>query len=244
MGRTIVIGDIHGCFEELQDLLRVVELRTDDRVIAVGDLIVKGPQSREVLDRFIEDNRFSAVLGNHDRALRQHWRGEPRRLSKEQQLTAAELESDRERYSAYLRSLPFTINLGFHLIVHAGVRPGVPLRRQVSSDLTEMRTMGANPSSRRGVPWFDVYRGRKIVIFGHWPAKAPRVARRALGLDTGCVYGGRLTAYIIELNQFVSVPARQPYVSKRRVRPVRSRVRQQLSPKTSPRRPATALEMN
>jgi len=211
-GRTIVIGDIHGCFEELQDLLRVVELRTDDRVIAVGDLIVKGPQNREVLDRFIDDDRFSAVIGNHDRAIRQYWRGEPLRLTKEQKVTVAELESDRESYSAYLRSLPFTINLGSHLIVHAGVRPGVPLRRQMSSDLTEMRTMGANPSSRRGVPWFDVYRGRRVVLFGHWPAKAPRMAPRALGLDTGCVYGGRLTAYIIELNQFVSVVARRAYV--------------------------------
>lgn len=234
MGRTIVIGDIHGCFEELQDLLRVVELRTDDRVIAVGDLIVKGPQSREVLDRFIEDDRFSAVIGNHDRAIRQHWRGEPLRLTKEQKVTVAELESDRERYSVYLRSLAFTINLGSHLIVHAGVRPGVPLRRQMSSDLTEIRTMGVNPSSRKGVPWFDVYRGRRTVLFGHWPAKAPRVARRALGLDTGCVYGGRLTAYIIELNQFVSVPARQSYVQKRRVRTNRTRVTHQLSPSARP----------
>ncbi|MDX6501253.1 MAG: hypothetical protein QOG23_4513 [Blastocatellia bacterium] len=234
MGRTIVIGDIHGCFEELQDLLRVLELRTEDRVIAVGDLIVKGPQSREVLDRFIEDDRFSAVIGNHDRAIRQHWRGEPLRLTKEQKVTVAELESDRERYSVYLRSLPFTINLGSHLIVHAGVRPGVPLRRQMSSDLTEIRTMGVNPSSRKGVPWFDVYRGRRIVLFGHWPAKAPRVARRALGLDTGCVYGGRLTAYIIELNQFVSVPARQSYVQKRRVRTNRTRVTHQLSPLALP----------
>jgi diadenosine tetraphosphatase ApaH/serine/threonine PP2A family protein phosphatase len=234
MGRTIVIGDIHGCFEELQDLLRVLELRTEDRVIAVGDLIVKGPQSREVLDRFIEDDRFSAVIGNHDRAIRQHWRGEPLRLTKEQKVTVAELESDRERYSAYLRSLPFTINLGSHLIVHAGVRPGVPLRRQMSSDLTEMRTMGVNPSSRKGVPWFDVYRGRRVVLFGHWPAKAPRVARRALGLDTGCVYGGRLTAYVIELNQFVSVPARQSYVQKRRVRTNRTRVTHQLSPLALP----------
>src|SRR5258706_14351350 len=208
MGRTIVIGDIHGCFEELQDLLRVVELRTDDRVIAVGDLIVKGPQNREVLDRFIKDDRFSSVIGNHDRAVRQYWRGEPLRLSKEQRVTAAELESQRERYSTYLRSLPFTINLGSHLVVHAGMRPGVPLRRQMASDLTEMRTMGANPSSRNGVPWYDVYRGKRIVLFGHWPAKAPRVAPRAVGLDTGCVYGGGFDRLIIQINQVFSVAPR------------------------------------
>jgi len=212
MGRTIVIGDIHGCFDELSDLLKLAELRTDDRVIAVGDLIVKGAKNREVLNLFIEDARFSSVIGNHDRALRQYWRGEPGRLTKEQRATANQLESESERYSAYLRSLPFTINLGTHLVVHAGVRPGVPLRRQMASDLTEMRTMGANPSRRKGLPWYDVYRGQRIVLFGHWPAKTPRLAPRAIGLDTGCVYGGRLTGYIIESNRFVSVPARRAYV--------------------------------
>ncbi|MDX6529053.1 MAG: hypothetical protein QOH41_1343 [Blastocatellia bacterium] len=213
MGRTIVIGDIHGCFDELSDLLRVVELRTDDRVIAVGDLVVKGPKNGEVLDLFIEDQRFSSVIGNHDRALRQYWRGEPVHLNKEQKVTAAQLEFQRERYSAYVRALPFTIDLGSHLVVHAGLRPGVPLRRQMASDMTEMRTMGANPSRRKGVAWYDVYRGKRIVLFGHWPAQAPRLAPRAIGLDTGCVYGGRLTGYIIESNQFVSVPARRAYVS-------------------------------
>jgi hypothetical protein len=216
MGRTIIVGDIHGCFDELSDLLKLVELRTNDRVIAVGDLIVKGPKNRDVLDLFIGDARFSSVIGNHDRALRQYWRGEPIRLTKEQKVTASQLEPQRERYSAYLRSLPFTINLGSHLVVHAGVRPGVPLRRQVASDLTEMRTMGADPSRRRGVPWYKVYRGKRIVLFGHWPAKTPRLGPRAIGLDTGCVYGGHLTGYIIELNHFVNVPARRAYVSRPR----------------------------
>jgi diadenosine tetraphosphatase ApaH/serine/threonine PP2A family protein phosphatase len=211
MGRTIVIGDIHGCFDELSDLLELVELRTDDRVIAVGDLITKGEKNREVLDLFIKDGRFSSVVGNHDRALRQYWRGEPVRLTKQQKAAASQLESGREQYSAYLRSLPYTINLGSHLVVHAGVRPGVPLRQQMTSDLTEMRTMGANPSRRKGIPWYQIYRGRPIVLFGHWPAKVPRIAARAIGLDTGCVYGGRLTAYIIESKEFVSVAARRSY---------------------------------
>src|SRR5260370_1134848 len=174
MGRTIIIGDIHGCFDELSDLLKLVEVRTDDRVIAVGDLIVKGPKNREVLDLFIEDDRFSSVIGNHDRALRQYWRGEPVRNTKEQKVTANQLESEKERYSAYLRSLPFTINLGTHLVVHAGVRPGVPLRRQMASDLTEIRTMGANPSNRRGVPSLAVYPRRKEPSFVPCAAPTPR----------------------------------------------------------------------
>ena len=59
MGRTIVIGDILDCFDELIDLLDLVELRKHDRVVAVGDLTVKGPKGREVLDLFIDDKRFS-----------------------------------------------------------------------------------------------------------------------------------------------------------------------------------------
>src|SRR5256886_7433996 len=160
MRRTIVIGDLHGCFDELKDLIDLIGLRRDDRVVAVGDLIVKGPKNREVLDLFIQDKRFSAVIGNHDRKLRQHWRGEPTRLTKEQKATLVQLDGQRQCYFDFLRSLPFTIDLGSHLVVHAGVRPGVPLRRQMTSDLTEIRTMGANPSSRRGIPWYTVYRGR------------------------------------------------------------------------------------
>ena len=211
MGRTIVIGDIHGCFDELTDLLNLIELKKVDRVVTVGDLIVKGEKNREVLDLFIDDQRFSSVIGNHDRKLRQVWRGEPVRLTKAQKAARAELEVDRERYSAFLQSLPFMIDLGSHLVVHAGVRPGVSLKYQMAADLTELRTMGANPARKRGLPWYQVYRGRKIVLFGHWPADAPRRGPRAIGLDTGCVYGGSLTAYIIESNQFVSVPARLPY---------------------------------
>jgi diadenosine tetraphosphatase ApaH/serine/threonine PP2A family protein phosphatase len=216
MGRTIVIGDIHGCFDELNDLLEQIRLGANERVIAAGDLIVKGDQNREVLDLFIDDPRFSAVAGNFERMIRQYWRGEPVRLSKAYRKTVKELESGRERYADYLRSLPFTINLGSHLVVHAGLRPGVPLRRQAASDLTEIRTMGANPPSRKGVPWYDVYRGNRIVLFGHWPAKRPRLAARAIGLDTGCVYGGHLTGYVIESNEFVSVPARRSYVPSKR----------------------------
>ena len=218
MGRTIVIGDIHGCFDELTDLLRLIKLKRGDRVIAVGDLIAKGPKNREVLDLFIDDARLSSVIGNQDREIRQYWRGEPVKLTEAQKKAVAQLDFNRDRYAAYLRSLPFMIDLGSHLVVHAGVRPGVRLKHQMAADLTGLRTMGANPSSKFGLPWYRVYRGRRIVLFGHWPSDKPRIARRAIGLDTGCVYGGRLTGYIIESKQFVSVPARRVYETTKKTR--------------------------
>lgn len=212
MSRTIVVGDIHGCYDELVELLDKVSLGEDDRVVAVGDLVVKGPHSRKVLDMFDgADKRFSSVMGNHDLTLLRHLRGEEVSLKAEHKTALEELNGARERYQRVLASLPFMIDLGAHVVVHGGVRPGVPLNAQHESDLTELRTLGSDPTSRTGTPWYEAYDGEKTVLFGHWPAREVRRARRAIGLDTGCVYGNLLTAYVIETNEFQSVRARRVY---------------------------------
>jgi hypothetical protein len=210
-GRTIVVGDVHGCFDELRALLDSVGLSPRDRVVCVGDLVVKGEKNREVLDLFMSDGRFSSVLGNHDRAVLRHLKGEPVKLKPHQEKCVAELEEGRERYRAYLDSLPLWIDLGTHAVVHAGVRPGVALAEQAVEDLTELRTLGPDRTSREGVPWYEVYDGGQTVLFGHWPAAVPRRGPRALGLDTGCVYGYQLTACVVETGRFVSVRASRAY---------------------------------
>ena len=211
--RTIVVGDIHGCADELGDLLALVRFGADDRLVAVGDLVAKGPKSREVLDLFAGDARFSSVLGNHDRAILRRWLGEKGKLKDSQKKCYKELKrsDDAEKYFSYLRSLPLVIDLGTHLVVHAGVRPDVPLASQSEDDLVELRTLGGKRESRKGVPWYEVYDGGPVVLFGHWPSAAPRRGPRAIGLDTGCVYGYELTAYCVETGEFVSVPARRAY---------------------------------
>ena len=210
-GRTAVIGDIHGCFDELRELIDRVAPGAEDRVVCVGDLVVKGEKSREVLDLLMTDARISSVLGNHDRALLRYWRGDQVKLKKEQEEARTELQVNQAGYAAYLGQLPLMIDLGSHLVVHAGVRPGVALDEQSVEDLTELRTLGEDRTSREGTPWYDVYKGEKTVLFGHWPAREPRRAPHAIGLDTGCVYGHRLTAYVIETGELVSVPARRAY---------------------------------
>lgn len=211
MTRTIVIGDIHGCYAELISLLEKADFSAQDRVVAVGDLIVKGRGNREVLDLFSGDARFSSVIGNHDRAILNYWRGQTPFLKESQKRACHELEVEKEKYAEYLSTLPFIIDLGKHAVVHAGIRPGVQLGDQIPDDLTELRTLGADRTSRDGTPWYDVYEGEKIILFGHWPSAKPRLARRAIGLDTGCVYGNSLSAYIIETDEFVQVPAREVY---------------------------------
>ncbi|HKP46783.1 MAG TPA: metallophosphoesterase [Pyrinomonadaceae bacterium] len=209
--RTIVVGDIHGCDDELGDMLAEVNFGPADRLICVGDLITKGPKNREVLERFMSNPQFSAVMGNHDLALRRKWNGEKFKLKDSQKPTHKELKKDKERYVPFLNSLPFVIDLGTHLVVHAGVRPGVELHSQTTDDLTELRSLGKDRTARDGTPWYELYDGDKIVLFGHWPAAEPRRGKRAIGLDTGCVYGNQLTAYIIETGEFKSVPARCQY---------------------------------
>jgi hypothetical protein len=209
--RTIVVGDLHGCYDELGDLMDKVGLSSGDRLICVGDLVVKGEKNREVLDLFISDHRLSSVIGNHDRALRRYWRGEINSLKTSQERARAELEFDRATYSGFLDSLPYLIDLDSHVVVHAGLRPGVALDAQSAEDLTELRTLGEDRTNREGMPWYRLYTGPKIALFGHWPANEPRRGPCAIGLDTGCVYGYHLTAYIIEADEFISVPARRAY---------------------------------
>ena len=212
MKRTIVVGDIHGCYDELVALLDKLTLDRDDRVVCVGDLIVKGERNRDVLELFITDERFSSVLGNHDRAILRHWQGVEAAPKLTQKVCLKELEADRARYAQYLEALPLTIDFGSHLVVHAGLRPGVPVGAQSVEDLTELRTLGPDRTNREGVPWYEEYTGPQVVLFGHWPALEPRRGPYALGLDTGCVFGHRLTAYVLETNESVSVPARRSYV--------------------------------
>jgi predicted phosphodiesterase len=210
-GRTIIVGDIHGCYDELEDLLVEVQFGPEDRLISVGDLITKGPKNREVLERFMSDSQFAAVIGNHDLAIRRKWNGEKLKLKDSQKPTHKELKKDKEHYLPYLNSLPFTIDLGTHLVVHAGLRPGLALHSQTTEDMTELRSMGKDRAARDGTPWYDEYDGDKIVIFGHWPAPKPRRGKKAIGLDTGCVYGHKLTAYVIETDEFKAVKARRVY---------------------------------
>jgi hypothetical protein len=210
-GRTIVVGDIHGCYDELIALLEKAEFGKNDRVVSVGDLIAKGPKSREVLELFMNDQRFTTVIGNHDLQLRRRWSGEDVELKPAQKEVNRELKADRDSYNNYFNSLPFMIDLGSHLVVHAGVRPNVELHSQTTGDLTKIRTLGGDRESEDGTPWYHVYYGEKIVLFGHWPAPEPRRGKKAIGLDTGCAYGYNLTAYIIETDEFVSVKAARNY---------------------------------
>jgi hypothetical protein len=216
MAKTIVIGDIHGCYAEFEDLLREIGETADDRLVSVGDLVAKGPENAAVLEFFRTRGNAEAVLGNHEYTLLRHYRGEPVTLEKAHRRALAELGVDLDTHMDWIARMPLYIELDSYLVVHAGIRPGRAINEQTLEDLTELRCVdGPTPGTRVGTPWFECYQGEKKVIFGHWVFDSPLVRKNVIGLDTGCVYGGSLTAVVLPEERIVSVPARTAYAAKK-----------------------------
>ncbi len=208
--RTIVIGDVHGCYEELQDLLRAVKATPADRLISVGDLISKGPDSRGVIEWAMKSKNLEVVLGNHELRLRRYWRAGTRSTEKAHDAeTYRQLGDLYEPAMRYIDTWPLTVSGPGFLVVHAGFDPAEGLEWQTATTLTNLRSL---PDGRA---WYEGYRERTLAVFGHWAKRRPVVRPNAVGLDTGCVYGGSLTALILPERILISVPARRVYVEKK-----------------------------
>jgi diadenosine tetraphosphatase ApaH/serine/threonine PP2A family protein phosphatase len=220
MERTIVIGDVHGCYFELIALLDEIEVRRDDRLVFVGDLITKGPANREVVEFFRHRRNCESVLGNHEHLLLQHYRGQTVKLKPTHRRAIEELGNDFGDFMELASKFPLYTDLSEFVVVHAGIRPGRPIDKQKAEDLTQLRTLNGK-RGEAGTPWFERYRGKKTVIFGHWVFNTPMVRKNAVGLDTGCVYGGALTAIILPERRLVSIPALKAYAHKKGFSPCR-----------------------
>ncbi len=219
--RTLIVGDVHGCSEELQDLLQACRYQASDNLIFVGDLVAKGPNSKEVVSR-AQVLGARTVLGNHDvkvlairRALDQH---QPVPPASPSQLTAAKQLSPED--VAWLAAQPFYVVIPEHntWVVHGGLVPGRPLDEQEPVHLTTMRSLlpDGRPSKyvHEGVPWGSLWPGPELVVFGHDAIRGLQRHPFAIGLDTGCVYGGELTALILPEREIISVPARRVYLER------------------------------
>lgn len=208
--RTIIFGDVHGCSQELKDLLRAVDARPADRLISVGDLINKGPDSRGVMEWAMNARNLECVQGNHELRFINCWRRSavPRARPHDEE-TWEQLGDLREAAMRYAANLPLTIDGGDFLVVHAGFDPRKRIAQQSVAALTDIRRLRDTHE-----PWYERYTERKLAVFGHWAKPAPVVRPNAIGLDTGCVYGGALTALILPERRLVSVPARRVYRAK------------------------------
>ncbi|MFT6144248.1 MAG: hypothetical protein ACJAZO_001620 [Myxococcota bacterium] len=212
--RTLVVGDVHGCKDELVQLLR---LANADRVILVGDLFTKGPKPVGVY-KCIREHSAEAVLGNHDERLISALDGD--RPSDDGAHKCIErLNKTGTQWQDWLRGLPLFLDVAGFTVVHAGLHPSGKKKRTSRTTALYRRRW---PQERAGNPrWHEVYWGTRRVIFGHDAVGGLiRVEREGkpqiIGLDTGCVYGGALSGYLIEMDEIIQVPAQRAYHSVNR----------------------------
>ena len=220
--RTIIIGDVHGCLDELVRLVRTCGGVRDSRLVLVGDLVAKGPDSLGVL-QWAREAGALAVLGNHDAHL----------LTLNPDAADDEAKKKRpklERLAAtltpadwqWLGALPLTRTFApgeadaqdSVVIVHGGLVPGVAIDKQERKYLLNLRSItdDGDPSNKiEGTPWGVRWRGPAHAVYGHDAVRGLQQHKHATGLDTGCVYGRALTALILPERRLVSVPARHEY---------------------------------
>ncbi len=222
--RRIFIGDIHGCYDELAALLARLEIASDDSVVSLGDIIEKGPAAEACLDLWIERG-FQAVRGNQEDDVLQSID----RTGRAPDGSTSGFLMRRPDLQNWIRARPVWLWFPHEeiLAVHGGVLPGITLAEMESGSVDEdalMRLRHVRRTSAGWSPvpkgeeregdrfWADLWEGPFNVVYGHQPrtAQGPRVDPHAIGIDTGCVYGGSLTAAVFDgAWSFVSVVARR-----------------------------------
>ena len=193
-GRLLAIGDIHGCLAQLTGLMALVNPAAADRVVFLGDYVDRGPDSAGVIDYLIE---FAAAFpqtvflrGNHEQMFLEYLDGQDpalflinggrQTLDSYRDCGLWPLPSSHRRF---LESLRHYFESAQHIFVHAGLRPGIPLAGQTDFDMLWIRHEFLESN----------YDWGKTVVYGHTPLEEPLLGGRRIGVDTGCVYGRRLT---------------------------------------------------
>lgn len=217
-GRLIAIGDIHGCHQEFAELLHRLELGKEDRLILLGDLVNRGPDSCKVID-LAREHRALSLLGNHELRLLNYRRTGDTKFFKDSDADTA--EKLRPADWAYLEAMPLT----HHepeldtVFVHGGFLPDEPWQKQPANVVTRIQVIDRDgkPRKRADVPdapaWADLWSGPPFVVYGHTPRPEIYKLKWSVGIDTGCVMGGFLTAYELPEKRFIQVKARQRYWS-------------------------------
>lgn len=217
-GRVIAVGDIHGCAREFEALLQKLALTRHDRLILLGDLVNRGPDSAGVI-ALARQHAHRSLLGNHELRLLNYRRtGDPSHLKKSDYDTLEQLSA---KDWAYLAAMPLTYHVADAepgtVLVHAGFLPGKRWRSQPARVVTRIQVIGPDgePHKRSDFPeaphWSEVWSGPPFVIHGHTPRPEPMRGRCSLGIDTACVQGGKLTACILPGRELIQVPAREKY---------------------------------
>jgi len=193
-----VVGDVHGCRGTLERLLETLGPGEDDLVVFVGDLVRKGLDSKGVLEVVRSRPNLLSVRGNN-----------------EQKLVDGRKSIDglSEADYDYLESMPAAVSWDDAVVVHGGIDHRKPVVEHSLTELLNTRSLVPDGSYDRPY-WFETRRESPRVFFGHTVLADPFVSDHAVGLDTGCVYGGQLTAYDYRADELVTVDPPETYVSR------------------------------
>ncbi len=237
MRESIVIGDQHGCRKEFNQLLDKLNYDPKKhRIILVGDAIDRGPDPIGLLHQ-VREMGLECVLANHEaKALR--WRKHElrRKLTGEDNPMRRPNDKTREEWKAltqedldWISKLPLTINAKDNWwVLHAGLETSRPFEDQDTETMIRVRYLNKKGSSvplrpnkdqpEGAVFWTEMWDGKQSIVYGHCrqPNGEPRITERpngvkCIGIDGGCVYGGRLISFNVDQNKFVSVKAEKAY---------------------------------
>lgn len=234
-----LIGDVHGCADELEELLGKLGYAPDEggvwrhpegrKAVFLGDLVDRGPRVPDVLRvamGMVKAETALCVPGNHDDKLLRWLRGKKVRIAHGLERTIEQLEREPPEFlfdvTAFLDGLVshYVLDGGRLVAAHAGMKQEMQGRAsgQVRSFALYGETTGE--VDELGLPvrldWAADYRGSAMVVYGHTPVAEPRWLNRTINLDTGCVFGGSLTALRYPERELVSVPAREVYAGTAR----------------------------
>lgn len=236
-----IIGDIHGCYEEFCELIEKLGYEVDRlhhkvyattgrKLVLCGDLVDRGPKVVDVLKlvmQMVEDDIAYAVLGNHDGKLLRKLKGANVQVMHGLEITMAQLdkESDtfRNKLKYFLEHLVshYVFDDGKLVVAHAGLK--ADLHGRESHQLRNLAMFGETTGEldEHGLParvdWSKNYKGEALVVYGHTPRKEAKLSHHTINIDTGCVYGGRLTAFRYPEYEIVDVAAKETYYAS--VRP-------------------------
>ena len=233
-----IIGDVHGCYDELLALLDKLgyDIQPDSitpppgrKAIFLGDLVDRGPKTPQVLDlvmQMVDSGTALCVPGNHDTRLVRALQGRNVRPTYGLAETLEQLESypteDRKRYAKFLDSLVshYILDDGNLIVAHAGMKE--ELAGRTSGTVRSFALYGetTGETDEYGLPirlnWAARYRGKATVVYGHTPISNPEWLNNTINIDTGCAYGGALTALRYPEKECVSVPALKMYAKPSR----------------------------
>ena len=232
-----IIGDVHGCIDELRDLLnrlgyQVAEEDGAYKVLApsgrkavfVGDLVDRGPGIPNVLRLVMSMAESGAALcvpGNHDIKLVRKLKGRDVQITHGLADSLAQLDAEspefREKVCQFLDGLVshYVFDDGKLVVAHAGLKE--EMQGRGSGKVRDFALYGetTGETDEFGLPvrgnWAAAYRGKAMVVYGHTPIAEPEWLNRTINIDTGCVFGGKLTALRYPERELVSVAARQTY---------------------------------